>query len=487
MERSRERGEERERRQMLSIAGLQRAFGRPPALSVVTCSLFRRHSMFSTDIQQRAHTNHVTAPSDLSVTAEDGAAPERGKVVSQRFPQNSIGAVGSAMFLRFINPAIVSPYEAGILDKKPPPRIERGLKLMSKGQGEWYFSPGGGFASRGYYRSDWLLKVTFTCNQSNRNISPVKIGEILQSIHGRCCNIIGHGWRPRSSTATDLLSSVLSSVLSSAPLRPPVRSPRGPIPPPHTYRAPVSLPVSIRLLHGRHHLPKWQVHAQCAHRIYRPADSFQILQSIANHVLFTKEEHMRPFNDFVKSNFDAARRSPILVNMVTSSISWYAWPHPYSVPGMIDWPHPLADMIDWSHSVPDMINWLHPIPVAVSCSSASSCLMLVSSAWQEHYALLTSRAQLPEYSPGVRVSAHVTAGSSRKSPADTAPYWNGYSPLSAMNCPELRFLVQKKQQGNQERVNMALGYIHTLRILLRIRRGFDRCGSAAVSHEFTEQ
>ncbi|XP_007573458.1 neurofibromin isoform X2 [Poecilia formosa] len=86
-------------------------------------------------------------------------------VVSQRFPQNSIGAVGSAMFLRFINPAIVSPYEAGILDKKPLPRVERGLKLMSK-----------------------------------------------------------------------------------------------------------------------------------------------ILQSIANHVLFTKEEHMRPFNDFVKSNFDSARR-----------------------------------------------------------------------------------------------------------------------------------------------------------------------------------
>ncbi|MEQ2204472.1 hypothetical protein XENOCAPTIV_013628 [Xenoophorus captivus] len=36
------------------------------------------------------------------------------------------------MFLRFINPAIVSPYEAGILDKKPLPRVERGLKLMSK-------------------------------------------------------------------------------------------------------------------------------------------------------------------------------------------------------------------------------------------------------------------------------------------------------------------------------------------------------------------
>ncbi|KAA8594395.1 hypothetical protein FQN60_005229, partial [Etheostoma spectabile] len=54
------------------------------------------------------------------------------QVVSQRFPQNSIGAVGSAMFLRFVNPAIVSPYEAGILDKKPLFRIERGLKLMSK-------------------------------------------------------------------------------------------------------------------------------------------------------------------------------------------------------------------------------------------------------------------------------------------------------------------------------------------------------------------
>lgn len=34
----------------------------------------------------------------------------------------------------------------------------------------------------------------------------------------------------------------------------------------------------------------------------------QILQSIANHVLFTKEEYMRPFNDFVKNNFEAARR-----------------------------------------------------------------------------------------------------------------------------------------------------------------------------------
>ncbi|XP_057176570.1 neurofibromin isoform X1 [Triplophysa rosa] len=107
----------------------------------------------------------ATCHSLLSKASVKDRKEMRKAVVSQRFPQNSIGAVGSAMFLRFVNPAIVSPYEAGILHKKPPPRIERGLKLMSK-----------------------------------------------------------------------------------------------------------------------------------------------ILQSIANHVLFTKEEHMRPFNDFVKSNFDAARR-----------------------------------------------------------------------------------------------------------------------------------------------------------------------------------
>ncbi|XP_065116701.1 neurofibromin isoform X1 [Paramisgurnus dabryanus] len=107
----------------------------------------------------------ATCHSLLSKASVKDRKEVRKAVVSQRFPQNSIGAVGSAMFLRFVNPAIVSPYEAGILDKKPSPRIERGLKLVSK-----------------------------------------------------------------------------------------------------------------------------------------------ILQSIANHVLFTKEEHMRPFNDFVKSNSDAARR-----------------------------------------------------------------------------------------------------------------------------------------------------------------------------------
>ncbi|KAM4796529.1 neurofibromin isoform 2-T2 [Rhinophrynus dorsalis] len=121
---------------------------------------------FPTQLRSVCHCLYqATCHSLLNKATVKEKKENKKSVVSQRFPQNSIGAVGSAMFLRFINPAIVSPYEAGILDKKPPPRIERGLKLMSK-----------------------------------------------------------------------------------------------------------------------------------------------ILQSIANHVLFTKEEHMRPFNEFVKTNFDAARR-----------------------------------------------------------------------------------------------------------------------------------------------------------------------------------
>ncbi len=36
------------------------------------------------------------------------------------------------MFLRFINPAIITPYEMGIVEKQPPANIKRGLILMSK-------------------------------------------------------------------------------------------------------------------------------------------------------------------------------------------------------------------------------------------------------------------------------------------------------------------------------------------------------------------
>lgn len=34
----------------------------------------------------------------------------------------------------------------------------------------------------------------------------------------------------------------------------------------------------------------------------------KILQNIANHVEFTKEPHMMPFNDFLKCHFESARR-----------------------------------------------------------------------------------------------------------------------------------------------------------------------------------
>ncbi|XP_014223009.1 neurofibromin isoform X2 [Trichogramma pretiosum] len=57
------------------------------------------------------------------------------QVLSKRFPQcpqNNIGAVGTVIFLRFINPAIVSPKETGIVNKVVPTSVKRGLMLVSK-------------------------------------------------------------------------------------------------------------------------------------------------------------------------------------------------------------------------------------------------------------------------------------------------------------------------------------------------------------------
>ncbi|XP_060809014.1 neurofibromin [Amyelois transitella] len=57
------------------------------------------------------------------------------QVLSKRFaqfPQTSVGAVGTVLFLRFINPAIVSPQEMGIVSRPVPPAVKRGLMLMSK-------------------------------------------------------------------------------------------------------------------------------------------------------------------------------------------------------------------------------------------------------------------------------------------------------------------------------------------------------------------
>lgn len=56
------------------------------------------------------------------------------QVLNKRFPNqpHNVSHVGTVIFLRFINPAIVSPFELGIVDKQPPSRAKRGLMLMSK-------------------------------------------------------------------------------------------------------------------------------------------------------------------------------------------------------------------------------------------------------------------------------------------------------------------------------------------------------------------
>ncbi|XP_041348224.1 neurofibromin-like isoform X2 [Gigantopelta aegis] len=54
------------------------------------------------------------------------------QVVNLRFPQDNITATGTIIFLRFYNPALVSPYESGIVEEEPTPRIKRGLTLMCK-------------------------------------------------------------------------------------------------------------------------------------------------------------------------------------------------------------------------------------------------------------------------------------------------------------------------------------------------------------------
>lgn len=56
------------------------------------------------------------------------------QVLCKKYPDSdaNLKAVGTVIFLRFINPAIVSPYEAGIVDKQPSQRTLRGLMLVSK-------------------------------------------------------------------------------------------------------------------------------------------------------------------------------------------------------------------------------------------------------------------------------------------------------------------------------------------------------------------
>jgi neurofibromin 1 len=53
-------------------------------------------------------------------------------IVSQRFLQAGFQAVGTVIFLRFINPVLISPHEYGLVDMEPTPKMKRGLTLMCK-------------------------------------------------------------------------------------------------------------------------------------------------------------------------------------------------------------------------------------------------------------------------------------------------------------------------------------------------------------------
>ena len=48
------------------------------------------------------------------------------------FPDSSVDTVNSAIFLRFINPAIVSPQSYGLVQGEIPNNVRRGLTFLSK-------------------------------------------------------------------------------------------------------------------------------------------------------------------------------------------------------------------------------------------------------------------------------------------------------------------------------------------------------------------
>lgn len=151
------------------------------------------------------------------------------QVVSQRFRQHKTEAVATAIFLRFINPAISklrkwkiwfsslqivylpfidvldSPQMLGIVDQPPPDNIRRGLMFLSK------------VRSRNVFLSRKILFVYSTLTKFEVRY-----------------------YEPRSLTDLEL----------------------------------------------------------------QPLFSLQILQSLANNVLFTKEKHMEPLNEFLKENLE---------------------------------------------------------------------------------------------------------------------------------------------------------------------------------------
>ena len=54
------------------------------------------------------------------------------QVVVEHFPDSAVDTVNSAIFLRFINPAIVSPQSYSLIQTEVPSIVRRGLTNISK-------------------------------------------------------------------------------------------------------------------------------------------------------------------------------------------------------------------------------------------------------------------------------------------------------------------------------------------------------------------
>lgn len=52
--------------------------------------------------------------------------------ISKRFPSNGHQSVGTVIFLRFINPVLISPYEHGLIESELTSKMKRGLTLVCK-------------------------------------------------------------------------------------------------------------------------------------------------------------------------------------------------------------------------------------------------------------------------------------------------------------------------------------------------------------------
>ena len=66
------------------------------------------------------------------------------QVVVTHFPDSSVDTVNSAIFLRFINPAIVSPQSYGLIQGEVPNNVRRGLTFLSKVRSGSAWGEGGG-------------------------------------------------------------------------------------------------------------------------------------------------------------------------------------------------------------------------------------------------------------------------------------------------------------------------------------------------------